>query len=1239
MAPLSNGHTNGLNGHTSSFEPAQRFADIPPAIDIPVSGGEVGEEVEVNLEELLDDPTELCTLLENENVAKSYWMIIALAYAKQRKIDHAIEMLTKGLGALSRGRPDEKLGLLACLCWLYLWKCREAPRVKPEGQLASEARTKDFYLHSATSTLNDASRISPSYPPLFLARGVLYLLRASLQPSKSGAGTQDSERVETLRQAAKCFEDALRSSSGKNLMAVLGKARASYSLGNYPEALQCYQAVLERAPDLVDPDPRIGIGCCFWQLGHKDDAKGPWQRSLELNPDSKIANILLGLYHLDSSSQYSTTDPQFAPIYKKAMTQYTQKAFKLDDKLPLTCATFGGYFLLRKAWPTVERLARRAIESTDVNAIASDGWYLLARKEHYQNEVSKASDYYLKADQARGGDDKGYTPAKFGAAQLRVLMQDYDGAKFRLEKLIQQTKSIEAMTLLGTLYAEDVFTASPDKPKEEQVTDLKKAISLLESVRVAWKDPKKKSSPDSSVLLNLARLYETDHPERSLQCLQQVEQMELDEIPDEDRPQDMENEETLAAFLREYLPPQLLNNMGCFHYQSEKYAQARDMFQTALNACVKVGDKDSSIDTDALVTTISYNLARTYEAEGLLDEAKKVYEGLLERHSDYTDANTRLTYIALRQSPTEEGPKRIRQLYDTEPANLEVRSLYAWYLSKAKKRTANIADDPEQRHYKHTLQHYDKHDRYSLTGMGNLYLATAREMRRDTEQEKDKRSKTYQKAVEFFDKALQLDPGNAYAAQGIGIALVEDKKEFATSVQIFTKVRESIKDASVFLNLGHVFCEIKQYSRAIENYEAALAKDRARDPQILACLGRVWLLRGKQEKSTTAMKTSLEYSQRALEVAPEQVHFRFNVAFVQIQIAQLTYTLPESQRSLSEVMAASAGLDAAIDSFSAIAKSPNPPFPRGDIEQRANMGRNTMRKQLERAIQGQREYEEKNAARLAHAREQREAEVRKRDEERRLIEEQFAEQRRKIAEERARMQERDRELAEERAAAEREKEEKELTTDSETGERRKKSKKKAAGGKRKKKSDDTETELDGDATDGGDGGRRGRKSRGKSGTATEDTAAETGDERPRKKKKRKLERKAKSATQTKFKSSEKVVDSDSDDEAQTAANGNTRLAETINANEGADGEVKQRDKVMGDGDSGEEEDDDAIVAPRKKVARVIDEDDEEEDQDESAETAGHRSPVLAVNGAAGGQDIVMGDDSVGAAGNDNAAGQ
>src|SRR5438034_6932477 len=99
-----------------------------------------------------------------------------------------------------------------------------------------------------------------------------------------------------------------------------------------------------------------------------------------------------------------------------------------------------------------------------------------------------------------------------------------------------------------------------------------------------------------------------------MQCLQQVEQMQLSQIPEEDRPGDSEDEEAKMNLLRKNLSPQLLSNMGCFLYQSEKIEQARSMFQTALNACVKSRDKDEGTDTDALVTTISYNLARTYEA-------------------------------------------------------------------------------------------------------------------------------------------------------------------------------------------------------------------------------------------------------------------------------------------------------------------------------------------------------------------------------------------------------------------------------------------------------------------------------------------------------------------------------------------------------------------------------------------------------------------------------------------------
>ncbi|KAG2412682.1 hypothetical protein HFD88_010239 [Aspergillus terreus] len=1171
MATLQNGYANGVNGDSLTAVNSLanlRFSDIPSAIDIPAST--LDSEVEVSLEGLPDDPTELCTLLENEKAAKNFWVIIALAYAKQKQIDHAIDILNKGLASVAHGATKEKLGLLGWVCWLLMLKSRQAPRVAPEGELYTESKTKDYYLQLATSTLNEASRLNPAFPPLFLARGVLSLLRASLHPPRPvRPGTVDtSERVESLRQALKCFDESSKAFGGRNVMAILGRARTQYMLGRYAEALEGYQKVLMRMPGLTDPDPRIGIGCCLWQLGFKEQAKVAWERALALNPDSKVANILLAVYYLYDSSRHATTDPAFGSLYKMAMTQYTQKAFKLDKEYPMTCALFGGYFLLRKSYSTVETLARKSIENTDVMQIASDGWYLLGRKAHYEGDLPRAAEFYNRSDQARGGGDKGYLPAKFGAVQMQVSNKDLDGAKFRLEKIIQQTKNAECMILLGALHAEEVFAAQKSGSKEDKSAEIKKAISLFESVRALWKDDGKKISPDESVLVYLARLYEQTAPEKSMQCLVQLEEMQLAEIAADEYPEGIEDEEQMKDAMRVNLPPQLLNNMGCFMYQNEKMDLARSLFQTALKACVRSKEKESDLDTDALVTTISYNLGRSYEASDMPDEAKKVYEGLLERHSDYTEANARLTYIALRQSPTDEGPKKMAKLYEADSTNLEVRALFGWYLSKSKKRAANLAEDHEQRHFKHTLQYYDKHDRYSLTGMGNVHLMTARDMRRDTDQDKEKRRKMYERAVEFFDKALQLDPRNAYAAQGIAIALVDDKKDHGTAVHIFSKIRDTLRDASVYLNLGHVYAELRQYTRSIEHYETALSKDRARDAQILSCLGRVWLLKGKQEMSLSAMKTALDYAQRAHSVAPAQIHLEFNVAFVQNQIASLAYSLPETQKTVQDVQEAADGLRQAVETFGRLAQAKNPPYPAGALEQRANMGK-TIIKQLERALQSQKEYEEKNAAKLQQAREAREAEMRRREEEVRKAQEAERERKQKIAEERQQMIEEAQRLAAQRAEEERAREEAEMTTEEETGAKVKRSKKKSSKRKKKRAEDDFISDGETPARD-------------------EGSEAESGREAAPKKRRR-LERRSGSKAQSKYKSSEMVVDSDEEEDEAVAT---PAAAESDH-----DQEMQQ-----------DEDEEEVVQRRRNKVNRRVA--DEEEDEDDLFGDGGEKDTAM-----------------------------
>ena len=676
----------------------------------------------------------------------------------------------------------------------------------------------------------------------------------------------------------KCFEEALRVSGGRNMMALMGKSRVLFSLGRFADSLQGYQEVLKKMPNLTDPDPRIGIGCCFWQLGFKDDAKGAWERALAVNPSSPIASVLLGIHLLASMAHMTPSDPEFRNTYTKAITQYIQKSYKINQNNPLACAALGNFLLARKGMAEADKLARMAIELTDINAIASDGWYLLAKKEHYGGDIDKARDCYRKADDARGGEQRGYLPAKFGLAQVEVLKSNIPTAEYLLEKMAKG-KNVEAMALLGTIYADAVFQYQASGVKDEKAASLindqaKKAIANLEGVRIAWKDPKKSIPTDTSVLLNLARLYEVDYPEKSLACLNQVEQLELVQIEKDHSPgeaiaqeslrieteakllkaeverikaeaKSAENDEQKADFeaqkvqnntllaenevqrtknetqriavLREYLPPQLLNNMGCFHYRAERFDQAREMFQTALTACVKAGENDEAIDSDALVTSISFNLARTYEAAGMPEEAKTIYQGLLQRHAGYTDASARLAYIALKQDPTDEGPRLEKELYNSDPANLDVRALHGWFLHRSKRRMLNPQEDPENRHYKHTLQQHDKHDRYSLTGMGNILLAHAREMRRDTEADKDKRRKQYSRAVEFFIKGLLLDPQNAYAAQGIAIALSEDKRDFPAALKIFSQIRDTLRDASVSINLGHTYAELKRYQHSIDN--------------------------------------------------------------------------------------------------------------------------------------------------------------------------------------------------------------------------------------------------------------------------------------------------------------------------------------------------------------------------------------------------------------------------------------
>jgi RNA polymerase-associated protein CTR9 len=89
-------------------------------------------DIELSLGQDLDENLDgVFTLLETERMPRSYWMTVALAYAKHDKVEAAIDLLRRAKDVFGSGRAEDRLHVLNALCWLYLLKYRAAVRLKP----------------------------------------------------------------------------------------------------------------------------------------------------------------------------------------------------------------------------------------------------------------------------------------------------------------------------------------------------------------------------------------------------------------------------------------------------------------------------------------------------------------------------------------------------------------------------------------------------------------------------------------------------------------------------------------------------------------------------------------------------------------------------------------------------------------------------------------------------------------------------------------------------------------------------------------------------------------------------------------------------------------------------------------------------------------------------------------------------------------------------------------------------
>lgn len=170
----------------------------------------------------------------------------------------------------------------------------------------------------------------------------------------------------------------------------------------------------------------------------------------------------------------------------------------------------------------------------------------------------------------------------------------------------------------------------------------------------------------------------------------------------------------------------------------------------------------------------------------------------------------------------------LKQCLLSQKGNLNLRASYSQFL--VQRQMYKVARE----FVITTLRDVDSHDVYALCAAGHIFFHEARENRESGAKAAEDRRKGYLRAAEVFEKALQLDAMCAYAAQGLAIIAAEDVLDVSggkhgvdvvarrlqsarDALDILGKVRESVGNPSVYINMGHCYFIREEYDRAIDS--------------------------------------------------------------------------------------------------------------------------------------------------------------------------------------------------------------------------------------------------------------------------------------------------------------------------------------------------------------------------------------------------------------------------------------
>ncbi|KAK4687282.1 RNA polymerase-associated protein CTR9, partial [Tremellales sp. Uapishka_1] len=963
------------------------------------------------------------------------------------------------------------VNLHAMFAHLNLALARAAPKaIIPFAKydtLPPGTKVKDEYYIEATGHLNradDALRASGAGvedEPVTLMIGKVILHFAKGNPA-----------------AAHPLVERLLARQPNNLLGLTAQARLLFARRSHEAAYATYQKLLRLNPEM-SPDPRIGLGLCAWVLGDRTKAELAWKRALDRDPESWTSLLLLGLASLNTAREPATSTEDRHKLEKEG-AESVSFAFKLNKYSPAAALALSSIMGQGGKLPTASKLAERAIQYSDnkrhsVLANAERG-----RLGFVAGDLVDAGMFIAaaKAEEVGGFN----MMAELTLGQIAIKSGNLREALNFIEKLAVKLNGKGPLEYT-VLHASLLAYPHPGMGAEEVLKNRTTARNMLTELHTLVTAAEtnedlaklRKVGEDSDIFVELAGLWQEESLEKSISAYQTAVSIKAaaSSAATEEKPLDLTE-------------VRMSNNLGALFQLQGNVETAERMFQESLQKLAA----DDGKTAEVLKTVLAYNLARAYEEGGEVIKAAQWYRDVLRQHPEHMESKVRLALLAATAGRNFDAHTLLKESLKSDESNLPLRSFYTTFL-------ISLGSYKEALTFTSQTIKFDRNDSFTFCALGWIHFTLGREAK--SSQEVAERPKQYLRSAEAYERALTLDPHCAIAAQGLAIALAEDTlspkpaggvsvaeelkaraRTAGLALGVFSRIKDSLAEGPVMVNIGHCYFSRGEEERAIEAYGAALTALKGKNVTVLLYLARAWYAFANSKENFSAMNQALSYCQKAMHLQPSDRAILYNIAMIQQKAAEMLLGLDPSRRTLEELNIALGQAQQAANTFRVLAddRSGALPYDAELADQRARYGDSLLRKAPEQ-INKQEIYEGETQARVEEARRARKEEqdrIQAAEAARRLeIETKAAElaEKRRLAREEARLwqEQMNAQNAEEeskRAAnLEKRKRKKEVGDSGDEGEGRRKRK---GGGKKKKiKTEEESSEAEGEFSDSREG--------------------------------------------------------------------------------------------------------------------------------------------------------------------------